>query len=104
MSLTREQQELLEAYGFDLMAQVEGILRHVRQYQQALQRFRGTLPSTHTRQPIAVMAEHARALRRALREFDTVLTDIEESTSSASERAAQGQQNTEKTQSDSEPA
>jgi hypothetical protein len=34
------QQELLEVYGFDLMAQVEALLRHVREYQREVQRLR----------------------------------------------------------------
>ena len=80
MSLTREDQELLEAYGFDLMAQVEAMLRHAREYQRALQRLRGTLPPPIAESPLALMGKHVRALREALTQFDICLTDIEERT------------------------
>ena len=81
MSLTREQQEVLEAYGFDLMAQVEAMLRHIREYQRALQQFRGTLPPPPNAQtPVATMDNHVRALRGALKQFDVCLTEIEEHT------------------------
>lgn len=79
MSFTREEQEVLEAYGFDLMAQVEAMLRHVREYQRGLQRFRGTLPRANaTQTPIEIMGDHVRSLRGALREFDICLTEVEE--------------------------
>jgi hypothetical protein len=82
--LTREQQEALEVYGFDLMAQVEAMLRHIREYQRALQRFRGTLPRQQsndpTQTPIAVMSDHVRGLRAALQEFNNCLTEVEERT------------------------
>jgi hypothetical protein len=90
MTLTREQQELLEAYGFDLLVQVEAMLRHVREYQQALQRFRGTLPPPKAGQtPIATMGEHVRVLRERLRQFDICLTEIEESFNATGDHAAQ---------------
>jgi hypothetical protein len=78
MSLTREQQEVLEAYGFDLLAQVEAMLRHIREYQRALQQFRGTLPPQPNAQaPVATMENHVRALRDALKEFELCLTEME---------------------------
>jgi hypothetical protein len=77
VTFTRQQQELLEAYGFDLMAQIEAMLRHVREYQRALQRFRGTLPPPEDRAPLETMGDHVRALRAAVTEFDTCLEDIE---------------------------
>lgn len=84
MTWTREEQEFLEAYGFDLMAQVEAMLRHVREYQRALQRFRGTLPPQRSpnppETPVAAMTEHIRALREAVTQFDSCLSEIQEHT------------------------
>lgn len=84
MSLTREEQEVLEAYGFDLMAQLEAMLRHIREYQRALQTFRGTLPRQGSddpaQAPIVVMDNHVRALRQASRQFDISVTEIEQLT------------------------
>jgi hypothetical protein len=40
--------ELMEVHGFDLMAQVEAMLRHVRQYQREVQRLRGILGAGQT--------------------------------------------------------
>ena len=86
MSLTREEQEVLEAYGFDLMAQLEAMLRHIREYQRALQTFRGTLPrqgqgsDDPAQAPIVVMSNHVRALREASRQFDISVTEIEQLT------------------------
>jgi hypothetical protein len=77
MSFTREQQELLETYGFDLMAQIEGMLRHVREYQRALQQLRGTLPRSSGQTPSATMQKHISALREAMKEFDTSIGEIE---------------------------
>ena len=81
MSFTREQQEMLEAYGFDLLAQTEAILRHVREYQRALQRFRGTLPRREpggaTQSPVALMTAHIKSLRETVAQFDSCLAEIE---------------------------
>jgi hypothetical protein len=77
MSFSREQQELLETYGFDLLAQVEAMLRHVREYQRALQQFRGTLPLTTPKTPVTTMQDQLQALRGAVKEFEVCLTEIE---------------------------
>jgi hypothetical protein len=77
MSFSREQQELLEAYGFDLMAQIEAMLRHVREYQRALQQLRGTLPPSNPQTPVTTMQDHIHALRRAAKEFEVCLTEME---------------------------
>jgi hypothetical protein len=83
MSFTLEEQQLLEAYGFDLLAQLEAMLRHVREYQRGLQRFRGMLPRPNAKQtPIERMGDHVRSLRDALTEFNTCLAQIEERLSS----------------------
>jgi hypothetical protein len=42
--------------------------------------------------PIGIMAQHVLALRRALTEFETCLTEIEESTNAATAEAAPRQQ------------
>jgi hypothetical protein len=87
MSFTREQQEMLEAYGFDLMAQTEAILRHVREYQRGLQRLRGTLPrgrsADATQSPLSVMAAHIQSLRETLAQFDSCLAEVEAVTRNA---------------------
>jgi|tagenome__1003787_1003787.scaffolds.fasta_scaffold17052362_1 hypothetical protein len=87
MSFTREQQDMLEAYGFDLMAQTEAILRHVREYQRGLQRLRGTLPKRRsadaTQSPLAVMTAHIQSLRETLAQFDTCLAEVEAVTRNA---------------------
>jgi hypothetical protein len=68
---------MLEVYAFDLMAQVEAMLRHIREYQQGLQRLRGTLPPSRTQGPLAAMRKHLRELREQLTHFDASLTDME---------------------------
>ena len=82
MSLSREQQQMLEVYGFDLMAQVEAMLRHVRQYQREVQRLRGLLgkgqTSTSDRHPVEAVRNHVAQLLRAGASFRDTLDDIEQ--------------------------
>jgi hypothetical protein len=66
--LSDQQKEVLEVLGFDVMAQVEAMLRHVRQYQREVQRLRGILgkgqTSTAHRTPIDAVRTHANELHK----------------------------------------
>jgi hypothetical protein len=77
-----DRQEMMEVHGFDLMAQVEAMLRHVRQYQREVQRLRGILgkgqTTTSERTPIDAVQEHAMQLRNACKSLSETLDDIEE--------------------------
>ena len=78
--------ELLEVLGFDLLAQVEEMLRHVREYQREVQRLRGTLgngqTSTADRAPFEAVREHVKRLRKTWTDFGGVLEEIEQVTAS----------------------
>jgi len=73
--------DLLEIHGFDLLAHVEAMLRHVREYQREVQRLRGVLSkgqTTTTDRPAkAAVREHLEELRRASVSFADTLVDIE---------------------------
>ena len=64
--LTTAQQELLEVYGFDLMAQVEALLRHVREYQREVQRLRraSKVGAAVDRRPVRAVHAQVGQLRR----------------------------------------
>ena len=47
--LLGERAAVLEVLGFDLLAQVEAMLRNTRQYQREVQRFRQTIHKERTR-------------------------------------------------------
>jgi hypothetical protein len=72
---TKSQHDAMEVHGFDLLAQVEAMLRHVREYQREVQRLRGTLgkgqTTTSNRSPFDATREHATQLRRAWESFAT---------------------------------
>jgi hypothetical protein len=45
---SKQQHDLLEVHGFDLLADIEAMLRHARQYQREVQRLRGILGKGQT--------------------------------------------------------
>ena len=79
--------EILEVHGFDLMAQIEAMLRHVRQYQREVQRFRGLMgkgeTNTKDQAPLEAVRTHIERLRNASTEFADTLDSI----TSAADRA-----------------
>src|SRR5215203_5494159 len=72
--------ELLEVQGFDLMAQVEALLRHAVQYQREVQRLRGLLgkgqTSTSEMNPRDAVEHHLEQIADAHVSFGTTLTNI----------------------------
>jgi hypothetical protein len=79
--LTSQRAELLEVLGFDLMAQIEAMLRYTRAYQREVQRLRGKLgkgraSSTDHRETHAAVREHIRRLRKASATFRETLSGI----------------------------
>jgi len=70
---TKSHHDAMEVHGFDLLAQVEAMLRHVREYQREVQRLRGTLlkgqTSTSNRRPVDAAREHVTQLRRVSEKF-----------------------------------
>jgi hypothetical protein len=73
--------ELLEVQGFDLMAQVEALLRHAVQYQREVQRLRGLLgkgqTTTSEMSPRAAIEHHIAQIQDAHLSFGTTLAAIE---------------------------
>jgi hypothetical protein len=78
--LTDSERELLEVHGFDLLAQVEAMLRHAREYQREVQRLRGILgrgqTSTADLLPLEAVREHVEQLRHESETFGAFLDDI----------------------------
>lgn len=78
---TPSRYELLEVHGFDLLAQVEEMLRHVREYQRDVQRLRdrsgGGQTSPIDRTLLSAVRDRLQQLRGILTEFRGTLADIE---------------------------
>ena len=78
---TKPQHDAMEVHGFDLLAQVEAMLRHVREYQREVQRLRGILgkgqTTTSNRSPFDATREHVTGLRDAWGSFGEVLMELE---------------------------
>lgn len=53
------------------------LLRHIREYQRALQQLRGTPPPPNGRASGVIMQKHISALRDAMKEFGACLGEIE---------------------------
>jgi hypothetical protein len=73
------QQELLEVWGFDLLAHVEAMLRHARQYNQEVKRLRSHLGTgqTDTEQvPLDAVLQHVKELQRSSALFSETLGEI----------------------------
>ena len=83
---THRRNELLEVLGFDLLAQVEEMLRHAREYQREIQRLRGMLDAgqtpTKNHPPFEAVQQHLKRLRATWTEFGGVLNEIEQATAS----------------------
>jgi hypothetical protein len=73
--------ELLEVHGFDLLAQVEEMLRHVREYQRDVQRLRARLsggqPTSADRTQLSPVRDRLQRLRGIVTEFGGTLAEIE---------------------------
>jgi hypothetical protein len=65
--------------GFDLMAQIEAMLRHAREYQREVQRLRGIIGKGQTvtaeMNPLAAVRHHIERMRHAYASFGETLTD-----------------------------
>jgi hypothetical protein len=76
--LTDRQKRALEVHGVDLMAQLEAMLRCVREYQLDVQRIRetgrGGLPGLERPN---VIRRHVPELRQVCRQFSDLLDEIE---------------------------
>jgi hypothetical protein len=66
--------------GFDLMAQIEAMLRHAREYQREVQRLRGILgrgqTGTGEMTPVAAVRHHVDEMHTAYASFGETLTDV----------------------------
>ena len=74
------QQELLEVWGFDLLAHVEAMLRHARQYNQEVTQLRSHLAKgqTDTEQvPLDAVLQHVKELQRSSGLFSETLRAME---------------------------
>ena len=84
---TYRRTELLEVLGFDLLAQVEEMLRHVGEYQREVQQLRGMLgagqTSTEDRPPSEAVHQHLKRLRATWTEFGSLLNEIEQISASS---------------------
>jgi hypothetical protein len=78
-SRAEDRRELLEVHGFDLLAQIEAMLRHAREFQREVQRLRGLMGKgqTHTSEmnPLAAVRHHVDHMNEAYASFGETLTD-----------------------------
>jgi hypothetical protein len=81
--------QAMEVHGFDLLAQVEAMLRYVRAYQQNVQelRHRPLTPAVRRKSATAVL-DNVKQLRKACDTFCTALDDVVVSVEEASRRVA----------------
>ena len=79
--------QAMEVHGFDLLAQVEAMLRHVRAYQQNVQELRGTPlgPAVRRKSATAVL-DNVKQLRKVCDTFCTTLDDVVVSVEEAARR------------------
>jgi hypothetical protein len=79
--------QAMEVHGFDLLAQVEAMLRYVRAYQQNVQELRRTplVPAARRRSASGVL-DNVKQLRKACDTFCTALDDVVASVEEASRR------------------
>jgi hypothetical protein len=79
--------QAMEVHGFDLLAQVEAMLRYVRAYQHNVQALRQTplMPAVRRRSATAVI-ENVKQLRTACDTFCTALNDVVASVQEESRR------------------
>lgn len=68
-----QHKELMDVHGLDLLAQVEAMLRHARQYQREVQKLRGLLQRTN---PETSESEARRSIRHHLGEIRTACTSF----------------------------
>jgi uncharacterized membrane protein YccC len=82
LPLSESDQEAMETLGFDLLAEVEALLRHAREYQREVQRLRGILgrgqTSTAERPVREAVRVHLENLRDACAKFGRTLDGIME--------------------------
>jgi uncharacterized protein YukE len=80
-SKTIEQhKDLMDVHGLDLLAQVEAMQRHARQYQREVQKLRGLLqrtnPETSWSDAMRSIRHHLGELRTASTSFNATLDEI----------------------------
>ncbi len=87
--LDADHAQAMEVHGFDLLAQVEAMLRYVRAYQQNVQelRHRPLTPAVRRKSATAVL-DNVKQLRKACDTFCTALDDVVVSVEEASRRLA----------------
>ena len=87
--LDDEHAQAMEVHGFDMLAQVEAMLRHVRAYQQNVQDLRSTplMPAVRRKSATAVL-DNVKQLRQACETFCSALDDVVVSVDGASRRLA----------------
>jgi hypothetical protein len=85
--LDADHAQAMEVHGFDLLAQVEAMLRHVRAYQQNVQDLRSTplVPAARRKSATAVL-DNVKQLRKVCDTFCTALDDVVVSVEEASRR------------------
>ena len=85
---------LLEVHGFDLLAQIEALFRHAREYQCEVQRLRGLLgkgqTATSHMPPVAAVRHHLQEMHRAYTSFGETLGDAQRVTDSLESRDEPG--------------
>ena len=81
--------QAMEVHGFDLLAQVEAMLRYVRAYQRNVQelRHRPLTPAVRRKSATAVL-DNVKQLQKACDAFCTALDDVVVSVEEASRRVA----------------
>jgi hypothetical protein len=87
--LDNDHAQAMEVHGFDLLAQVEAMLRYVRAYQQNVQELRRTplLPAVRRKSAASVL-DNVKELRKVCDTFCTALDDVAVSVEEASRRFA----------------
>jgi hypothetical protein len=85
--LNGDHAQAMEVHGFDLLAQVEAMLRYVRAYQQNVQELRRTplMPAVRRKSATAVL-DNVKQLRKACDTFCTALDGVVVSVEEASRR------------------
>ena len=80
-SRAEDRRELLEVHGFDLLAQIEAMFRHAREFQREVQRLRGILGQGQTEtpamNPLAAVRPHVERMQQAYASFGETLEDAQ---------------------------
>jgi hypothetical protein len=83
VQLTANQMDMMEVCGFDLLAQVEALLRHAREYQRELQRVRHAAANSQAAAGVRRRVFELRQVCARLRETLDLITDTDRSAATA---------------------